>query len=466
MTEKKAKRSRGEGRLYRPKFKDENGTLKEQSVWWLKWYKLGASKPVRESSGTSNKREAQKLLTSRLDARNHGRPVGPDLEKTTWDELAKAIEDDYIANGKRSLKRLKGSLKHLSAEFKGVQAFRITEERIAGYKASRKMAGAANGTINRELTALKRAFKLCRKRVPSIPDVAMLAEATARQGFFERADLDALLPHLPEDLRAPIEVAFITGWRVASEIYTRTWAHVDFGPASWECCGKARKEAACPVCKENRPGGLRLEVGETKNGDGREFPLVPELRAVLERQRARTTAVEEKTGQTVPWVFHRAGSPIRTIQKDWNAAIKAAKLDGKLPHDFRRTTARALERASVPRSQSMKLLGMKTESIFRRYAIVSSADLVEAGKKLAAFHASQTAKATPKGSPKATGTVWAQLKPRPARKRRPEVGRNVLTVRGMRGEKLEAASGFEPENRGFADLRLNHLATPPPDLPL
>ena len=27
--------------------------------------------------------------------------------------------------------------------------------------------------------------------------------------------------------------------------------------------------------------------------------------------------------------------------------------------------------------------------------------------------------------------------------------------------RVEAASGFEPENRGFADLRLNHLATPP-----
>jgi hypothetical protein len=29
------------------------------------------------------------------------------------------------------------------------------------------------------------------------------------------------------------------------------------------------------------------------------------------------------------------------------------------------------------------------------------------------------------------------------------------------GEKLEAASGFEPLHRGFADLSLNHLGTPP-----
>ena len=28
-------------------------------------------------------------------------------------------------------------------------------------------------------------------------------------------------------------------------------------------------------------------------------------------------------------------------------------------------------------------------------------------------------------------------------------------------QKVEAASGFEPLNRGFADPRLNHLATPP-----
>ena len=35
----------------------------------------------------------------------------------------------------------------------------------------------------------------------------------------------------------------------------------------------------------------------------------------------------------------------------------------------------------------------------------------------------------------------------------PEIGKLL--------EELEAAPGVEPGNRGFADLRLNHLATPP-----
>src|SRR2546422_4059194 len=44
---------------------------------------------------------------------------------------------------------------------------------------------------------------------------------------------------------------------------------------------------------------------------------------------------------------------------------------------------RNLERAGVSRSVAMKLTGHKTESIYRRYAIVSEADLHEAVSKLA-----------------------------------------------------------------------------------
>ena len=50
-----------------------------------------------------------------------------------------------------------------------------------------------------------------------------------------------------------------------------------------------------------------------------------------------------------------------------------------------------------------------------------------------------------------------------------EQNRNIFLVRKGRGlgilndskRDLEAASGFEPLHRGFADLSLNHLGTPP-----
>jgi hypothetical protein len=54
-----------------------------------------------------------------------------------------------------------------------------------------------------------------------------------------------------------------------------------------------------------------------------------------------------------------------------------AGLVGLLPHDFRRTAVRNLERAGVPRSVAMKLVGHKTEAMYRRYAIVSPRDLTE-----------------------------------------------------------------------------------------
>ena len=53
---------------------------------------------------------------------------------------------------------------------------------------------------------------------------------------------------------------------------------------------------------------------------------------------------------------------------------------------LRRTAVRNLERAGVSRSVAMKLTGHKTESVYRRYAIVSEGDLAHGVAKLAALH--------------------------------------------------------------------------------
>jgi hypothetical protein len=68
-------------------------------------------------------------------------------------------------------------------------------------------------------------------------------------------------------------------------------------------------------------------------------------------------------------------------------------MPGLLIHDLRRSAVRNMEQAGVSRSVAMKLTGHKTEAVYRRYAIVSSADLEEAAKRLAAASATDPTKA-------------------------------------------------------------------------
>jgi integrase len=166
---------------------------------------------------------------------------------------------------------------------------------------------------------------------------------------------------LPEEVRPIVHVLYLTGWRV-NEVASRERRHLDMS-AGW----------------------LRLEPGETKTGEGRMFPLIPELREVLTRQLERTRALELKTGRIVKRLFHRNGKPIRTFRHAWRAACRRAGLPGKLRHQFRRTAVRNLERAGVSRSAAMRLVGHQTEQIYQRYAIVAESDLREAGDKLTAL---------------------------------------------------------------------------------
>lgn len=162
-------------------------------------------------------------------------------------------------------------------------------------------------------------------------------------------------------------VAYITGWRVRSELLTLTWGQVDL-----------------------KAGTLRLEAGTTKNREGRTFYMTPELRAALEEQRAFTDSEQRALGAIIPWVFHRyGGKPIRNFMHAWHSACRAAGCPGRIPHDFRRTAVRNLERAGVSRSAAMKMVGHKTENVYRRYAIVSAADLMAASAKLAQLEAVQ-----------------------------------------------------------------------------
>jgi hypothetical protein len=67
--------------------------------------------------------------------------------------------------------------------------------------------------------------------------------------------------------------------------------------------------------------------------------------------------------------------------KAWQRAVRSAAV-ARVPHDFRRTAIRNLERDGVPRSVAMAMVGQKTEEVYRRYAIVDEAMIREAAVKM------------------------------------------------------------------------------------
>jgi integrase len=334
-------------------------------IWWIQYYFCGQL--YRESSDSTKRTRAVKLLQRRQGEMGRGRLVGPNVERTTFDDLAKMLVDDYQVNCRKSLDRAQRSVRHLRRVFGRTRAIDLTADRVSSYIRSR-LESARPGTVRLELAALGRMFTLGVRagKVSHRPHFPSLEVRNTRSGFFETAELQAVLGQLPADLRVLIEFVHLTGWRIG-EAKQLTWRQVDLAA-----------------------GTVRLEPGTTKNDEGRTFPFaaLPRLADLLRSQREHTSGLEREQGRLIPWVFHRRGKPIKSFHEAWRRACERAGVPGRLVHDLRRTAVRNFERAGVPRSVAMKLSGHKTESIYRRYAIVSEADLTEGVRKVAALQAS------------------------------------------------------------------------------
>jgi len=188
----------------------------------------------------------------------------------------------------------------------------------------------------------------------------MLKENNARKGFFEHGEFIALRDALPCYLKPFITFAYKTGWRL-SEILTLTWNQVDINQ-----------------------GIVRLEVGETKNNEGRTVYLDEELKEVMQSQL-------KNRKNLLPYVFLNGKNDdrVKSFNKAWNTACKKAKIGKRLFHDFRRTAVRNMVRSGIPERVAMMISGHKTRSIFDRYNIVNDTDLKLAAQQQQTYLESQ-----------------------------------------------------------------------------
>ena len=324
---------------------------KRGNVWWIKYHHNG--KPIRESSKSKSKMVADRLLKRREGEIVSGKIPGVQFEKITFEELAEGLFQDYKINNKKSLVRAKNSVEHLKNKFYGLKASQITTSDINEYILFRIESGAANATINRELAALKRMFNLGAKQTPPVVDrvpyVPSLKERNARKGFFEHREFLLLRDALPDYLKGLVTFAYKYGWRL-NEIVKLEWSQVD-----------------------RMQGIVRLEVGETKNNEGRTVYLDDELKEVFNRQWEKRKTAKK----LLPYVFlNRKGDyRLKRFYKTWKKACSDAGIGVKVFHDFRRTAVRNMVRSGIPERVAMLISGHKTRSVFDRYNIVNDKDL-------------------------------------------------------------------------------------------
>jgi len=342
------------------------GSVRQRgSSSWLLDYSAPNGRRLRETIKVASRAEAERELKKREGDLAHGRLLFASADKVTFEDLSILLLRDYENNQKRSIGKAKKSVQRLTEFFGGWRVVNITAADVGAYTEKRLRSGYANASVNRELAALKRGFRLAVKnRLIShdhVPHIPLLKEAPPRSGFFESEQFRVVLRHLRPEIKPVALFAYETGWRLR------------------EILGLERRNL------DLREGYARLDPGTTKNNDGRVAYLSPSLLEILQAQEAASRDLERQKGIIIPWVFHRRGGRILRFLASWQTACRKTGVPGMLFHDLRRTAVRNMVRASIPERVAMQISGHKTRSVFERYNIVSEGDLREAAARLAAY---------------------------------------------------------------------------------
>ncbi|MEP6935143.1 MAG: site-specific integrase, partial [Nitrospirota bacterium] len=199
-------------------------TYQRGNIWWIQYY--GQGQLFRESTRSPLKSAARSLLRLREGEIGQGRLPALKAERTTFEDLAGLFLQDYQINGRKTLQRAKELTASLRQTFGKFRACRITSEHIRAYIVRRQSEGLANGTINRELAALKRMYCLASQQTPPLvittPHIPHLQENNVRQGFFTEDEYKVLRGILPDHVKVPLIIAYWTGMR-AGEILKLQW---------------------------------------------------------------------------------------------------------------------------------------------------------------------------------------------------------------------------------------------------
>ena len=191
-------------------------------------------------------------------------------------------------------------------------------------------------------------------KLRTVPKIRFLKAGAARKGFLERDKFEALLVNLPAHLKPLVTFLYYCGVRLGEALQI-TWHQVDLDAAL-----------------------VRLESDQTKTAEARTIPL-PDVLVEMLKLQERGETVFDGTNLRKAWqrACVAAGLGTLTEVKD-----KDPVYSGLIVHDLRRSAIRNLIRAGVHERVAMAISGHRTRSVFDRYNIVDTEDVVSAMKQV------------------------------------------------------------------------------------
>jgi integrase len=414
---KRALRERGSGSLIPPRpgitafwtvqVVDKNGRLVRRSAKVRGELKPGCNPKLTDS--WTNITAAKTFLKDLIKKTDAGTiTVGSDPSQIRYGALRQLYLNDYAEQEHKSLRTNADTdevyvcgLKWLDQFFaydesaernpedKGTRVVNITSESVRQFKQERQAAGAANGTINRALSALVRMFTLAVEdgKLQTIPVIKQLPEPKQpRQGVLGPTDYQKLYDILGTEVvnkatgrkskpyayvQPLLQTGYYTGMRLG-EILGLRWSNIDLAERF-----------------------IHLFADETKGESARDIPMIDGLPKMFESIKR----ADPKAGEN-DLVFTNNGQPIKSFIKAWrNSCVKAAiptkkngqvivsrfqngKYEGFLFHDLRRTAVSNMVQAGIDPLYAKAISGHKTDSVFERYNIIDTNPLTAAGKKL------------------------------------------------------------------------------------
>jgi len=341
--------------------KKSPGLKKRGRIWWIDKRIKGYGR-VAESCGTTNLAEAEQYLTFRLNEIRNAMVYGIRPTRTFQQAAIKFLEDNQH---KKLLERYVYAFDRVMPHIGHMRLDRIHNDTLASYRRARRADGVSAGTINKELSCVRRVLNLAARvwrhdngmSWLDAPPLIEMDRGPVRKPYpLTWEEQDRLLCELPAHLQRIALFKVNTGCR-KQEVLQLRW--------NWEVqVPELDTSVFILPCNDEF---------QTKNSQERIVVLNSIARRVVDEQR----------GKHPEFVFTYRGRPTKSILNwGWKLARVRAGLPKVRVHDLRHSFGHRLRAAGVSYEDRQDLLGHKSDRITTHYSAPDIARLVEAAESV------------------------------------------------------------------------------------